>query len=77
MKYWTICYPGEVGQHVRETFSEEQIIKSYYRHWMHVMVEANKHEFISEENCIEDWKTIHWAEETDEWGNRGAAGVGG
>ena len=70
MRYWMICYPGEHGQHVQETFSEEQIIKSYYSYWIHKMVEANKHELITEENCIEDWKIVHWAEEVDEWGNK-------
>lgn len=70
MKYWTICYPGEFGQHVQETFSEEQILKSYYKHWLHKMVEANKHDLISNERCIEDWITIHWAIETNEFGDR-------
>ena len=31
MKYWTIAYPGEYGQHVVETFNEEQIIDSYFK----------------------------------------------
>lgn len=65
-----ICYPGEHGQHVQETFDEDQIIKSYYSYWYQKMVEAGKDEFITKENCIEDWKTIHWAEEVDEWGNK-------
>ena len=24
MKYWTIVFPGECGQHVQETWSEDQ-----------------------------------------------------
>lgn len=70
MKYWTICYPGEVGQHVQETYSEDQIIKSYYTYWFHKMVEANKHDLISNERCIEDWCTVHWAEETGPFGEK-------
>lgn len=69
-RYWTICYPGEWGQNVQETFSEDQILKSYFPHWFHKMVEANKHDHISNENCIEDWKIVHWAWETDEFGEK-------
>lgn len=69
MKYWSICFPGECGQLVKETWSEDQIFKSsYYKHWIIKMVEANKHEHINNENFIDDWVTIHWAIETDQYG---------
>ena len=67
-RYWTITFPGEHGQTVVETWSEEQILKSYYAYWFHKMCEANKHEEISEENCIRDWVVTHWAGRTDEFG---------
>lgn len=70
MKYWTIVFPGECGQHVQETWTEEQILKSYYSYWFHKMCEVNKHDLISNERCIEDWVTVHWAMETDEFGNK-------
>jgi len=72
MKYWTICFPGECGQHVEETWSEEQILKSsYYKNWVLKMTQANKHDLISNERCIEDWCTVHWATEAkDEWRNK-------
>lgn len=70
MKYYTIIYPGEFGQHVQETFSEEQILKSYWEYWKERMQSANRHELITKNNCIEDWKVVHWAEETDEFGNK-------
>ena len=69
MKYWTIAYPGEYGQHVVETFNEEQIIDSYFKHWSHRMVDAGKGEEISKERCIDDWIVVHWAVPTDKWGN--------
>lgn len=69
MKYWTIIYPGEHGQHVQETFSEDQIIASYFEYWKSKMIKVNKQDLITFENCIEDWKIIHWACETDEFGN--------
>jgi hypothetical protein len=68
MKYYTIAFPGEFGQNVVETWNEEQILKAYYPYWFHKMVEANKHDMISSERCIEDWCTVHWAVETDEFG---------
>ena len=69
MKYWTIVFPGEEGQHVQETWSEEQILRSaWYKHWVFKMFKANKHDLINNENAIDDWIVVHWAVETDKWG---------
>jgi hypothetical protein len=70
MKYYTIAFPGEFGQHVQETWTEEQILKSYYTYWSTKMIQAGKGDDISRERCIEDWCVVHWATETDEFGNR-------
>ena len=70
MKYWTIAFPGECGQHVVETWSEDQIIKSYYTYWCSKMIQNARNADLSKENCIEDWKVIHWAVETDQWGKK-------
>ena len=71
MKYWTIAFPGEFGQHVQETWSEDQIMESYYRYWVSKMLEHHHgpHADITRENCIADWCSVHWAQETDQWGN--------
>lgn len=69
-KYWTIVYPGQHGQHVQETFSEEQILLSYYDYWCSRMVSAGKADDISEEACIDDWTIVHWAIRTDQFGNK-------
>lgn len=69
MKYYTICFPGEYGQHVAETWSEDQIIDSYYGYWHTKMIAAGKQDEVNRENCIEDWCVLHWADETDKWGN--------
>lgn len=70
MRYWTMSFPGEFGQHVQETWSEEQLLKSpYYNRWIYKMCEANVHDKISNENFIDDWTVIHWAVETDEFGS--------
>jgi len=68
MKYWTIAYMGEHGQLVCETFSEEQIIKSYFGYWSSRMTEAGKSDLINHQDCISDWCVVHWAVESDEFG---------
>ena len=68
MKYYTISFPGEFDQHVQETWTEDQIIKSYYIHWTTMMIAAGKGDDISRERCIEDWRVVHWAVETDRCG---------
>lgn len=70
MKYWTIAYPGEFGQHVQETFSEDQIIASYYKYWFTKMIQAGKGDIATRELCIDDWTIVHWAIETDQFGNK-------
>jgi hypothetical protein len=69
-KYWTIVFPGDCGQHVQETWSEDQIIKSYYTYWSTKMIQNVKNAVLSRENCIHDWCVIHWAVETDQFGNK-------
>ena len=34
------------------------------------MFQANKGDEATEDNCIDDWITIHWAIETDQYGNK-------
>lgn len=69
MKYYTISFPGEHGQHVTETWSEDQIIESYYTYWCGKMIQNVKDPDLSRDNCIADWLVIHWGIETDQWGN--------
>jgi hypothetical protein len=70
MKYYTIVFPGEYGQHIQETWRTDQILKSYYTYWVTKMIQNHKQSDISEDLCIEDWIISHWAEETDEFGNK-------
>lgn len=63
-------YPGEHGQYVQETFSEYQILQSYFHYWYGQMRKVEKLDEVSIENCIEDWIVGHWAWETDEAGNK-------
>ena len=70
MKYWTIVFPGEHGQHVQETWSEDQIIESYYSYWYQKMVMNLQRDDLSRDRCIEAWCVVHWATETDQWGKK-------
>jgi hypothetical protein len=73
MKYWTIVFPGEFGQHVQETWNEDQILKSYYPYWCGMMVQNVAAPDLDPKRCIDDWCVVHWAVETDEWGNKHVA----
>jgi hypothetical protein len=68
--YYTIVFPGEFGQHVQETWSKEQILKAYWTSWNRKMFQSGNSDDVNEENCISDWITTHWAEETDEFGKK-------
>jgi hypothetical protein len=68
-RYWTIVFPGECGQHVQETWNEDQIIKSYFTHWVGNMIQSGHGDEVSRERCIDDWIVVHWAQQTDQWGN--------
>jgi hypothetical protein len=70
MNYWTIVFPGEFGQHVQETWTEDQILSSYYKYWSIKMIEAGKGDDISREACIDDWVVVHWACRTTEFGDK-------
>ena len=69
-RYWTIVFPGECGQHVQETWNEDQIIKSYFVHWVGNMIQSGHGDEVSRERCIDDWIVVHWAQQTDEFGNK-------
>jgi hypothetical protein len=61
MKRWSIAFPGECGQDVVETWTEDQIIDSYYKYWATKMIETGQQANISRESCIKDWCVVHWA----------------
>ena len=69
-RYWTIVFPGEFGQHVQETWSEKQILDSYYTHWCGMMIQNVAAPDLNPDSCIDDWKVVHWAMATNEFGER-------
>jgi hypothetical protein len=63
MKYYSIVFPGQYGQHVEEIWSEKQILNSYFPYWTERMVAAGHGDRVNETDCLEDWKVVHWAVE--------------
>jgi len=43
--------------------TKDEILEQYYDLWKFLMIKkfGEASELITEENCIEDWLTIHWA----------------
>jgi hypothetical protein len=65
MRYYSYWYPDLDGNDCVETLSEDEIRKEYYPYWYGKMCEKYGKEHVdttySFEECLEDWKTIHWA----------------
>lgn len=45
--------------------SEKQILDSYKEWWSEQMIKVGKANLISDENCIDDWIVVNWANEKD------------
>jgi hypothetical protein len=56
------CYDEPSVDQVQE-ITEGEILKEFWPWWYQKMVDkyGEGHELITEQNCIEDWCTIHWA----------------
>jgi hypothetical protein len=54
-----------VGNIVKE-ITEPEILATYYPWWVQQMKRVKREHLISEENCIEDFATIHWAWKVEE-----------
>jgi hypothetical protein len=71
MRYWSYSEPDI---DVSVTLSENAILTSYFPKWYELMAKAGKDipadAKITERMCIDDWITIHWAYETDEFGTK-------
>lgn len=69
MRYFTHCEPEEDGSVRYITLSEEEIKAEYYPYWYGKMCKKfgkeNVDKNYSFEDCLEDWKVIHWAQEVD------------
>ena len=48
---------------VTKEYTEKEILDEYWYFWHTAMVKkfGEGHKTITEENCIKDWVTVHWA----------------
>lgn len=65
MKYWIYVEPASETSMlpVWTILSEKAILAQYWDYWYDRMRLAGNGAEISEQRCIEDWVTIHWAVE--------------
>ena len=68
MRKFKYVEPDEEDQVKEVILTEDDIIKEYWEFWSRKMSEkyGEDHEFITSENCIEDWCTSHWVLEVKE-----------
>ena len=60
IKYCT-CITRE-GMDDVDVLTREEVLKEYWDYWSNMMRIRNKPEhLITEDNCVDDWKVIHWA----------------
>lgn len=68
MTKWKYIEPGPDGiTPVERIITNAEIIDEYFIHWFDMMRKAGKpYEQITEQNCIEDFVVVHWAERVNE-----------
>jgi hypothetical protein len=54
---------GEEDNEIIRFATKQDILNSYYEFWKEKMVKVNKEHLINEENCIEDFCSIHYAQQ--------------
>ena len=68
MKYYTYVQPGKDDQPEEFTFSEQDIIRTYYPYWREQMIKKFGQEQFErnwcQSDCIDDWIVINWAWES-------------
>ena len=69
MRYFSYNEYDDNGGHV-VTMSEEEIRKEYYPYWYGKMCNKFGKDHVDEkysfENCLDDWRVVHWAWEVNE-----------
>jgi hypothetical protein len=73
MKYYAYNTPAHDPEEIGELtiYSEEEILNMEWDTWSDRMerMYGPGHAVITKENCIEDWKTEHWAWEMENYGD--------
>lgn len=53
--------PGENGEDLTQTITDVEILAQYGPYWRKQMRRVGKDSQINDENCIDDFVTVHWA----------------
>ena len=63
MKYYSYVEPdpNEDWTAIKTILSEQEILSQYWDYWTGQMKEAGKVDLINQQNCIDDFCTVHWA----------------
>ena len=65
MNYYSFQDMDESGNSITKTFSEQEIVDSYFDYWYNKMVEKFGKEYVdntySKKECIEDWCIVNYA----------------
>ena len=70
-RYWLVTDPvySQTGELVEEEvlkFTRQDILDLYWDHWYKAGIQAGANpEELTEDRCIDDWATIHWAVQVD------------
>jgi hypothetical protein len=59
---WAYVEPGPNDEPMRVEISREDILSAYYPYWCEQMRKVGKEALINEDNCIDDFVVVHWAE---------------
>lgn len=61
MRTWRFNTMDEHGNPITNDITDAEILETYGPWWRGAMERAEKHGFISDENCIDDFVVVHWA----------------
>lgn len=71
MKHYTYAEPTSCTDNspVFITVSEKEILEYYWEYWLNCMISRGYDvSDYTKEDCILDWRSVHWAWESDELG---------
>jgi hypothetical protein len=63
MRYYRYITQGDGDEPIRVTISEDQILREYFPYWIRQMIRVGRTPLITQENCIDDFCVVHWAQE--------------
>ncbi len=63
MRTWRWVEPGENNEPVYQTMTDADILREYFPYWKQQMERVCLQDLISEQNCIDDFVVVHWAEQ--------------